>query len=620
MKKRLSIIITVIVLLLLLIITMSTVALWKWNSSNTNVGFTISGLDAFIIYNKGTDVLAGVLDPVSSYEESAVSTEITLYKNTTKTLYGHIYLDVTTIGNTLAEESALKWAITSNGQVLNEGDFVGSSVNDSIPLKINIPLSQTEQTFKIYIWLDEGMDINDEIEGETLSTIVRAEASEVEYEVEPNSPDLVEGLVPITYSDNKWVKADSNNTDNSWYNYDNKQWANAVLVTSDYRDENNNDTFSVGDEIPEDAILAYYVWIPRCKYKVWNITKTIGTDSYDAQNTGIDIKWESGTESTGTITCNDYDFTVTNGSLSEICNGKNGEYYTHPAFTFGDDKLRGIWVGKYEISSETPDASFGGEYSITLAVRSKPNINSWRYNYVTNFSYVIQNMGVTDNQYGLNIDSNSHMIKNMEWGAVVYFTHSKFGRCSSSECEEVALNSYFGGSYSKGFKTGCGPQSEGSTNNGSVCNAYNTELGQLSSTTGNIYGIYDMSGGASEYVMGNMSNITGNYTYYASGGGSNFAYLVDNKKYVDTYANGSDNSGQVTYNRSRLGDATGEIIITVNTGWNVDFGAFVSSNLSWFVRGGNYGNGSNAGIFSFDSQTGIFHDKITTRAILVSTS
>ena len=82
-KKKMSIVVTIITLIL--IITVSTTALWRWTSANSNVGFTISGLDAFIIYNKGTDVLAGVLDPVSSYEESAVSTEITLYKNTTKT-------------------------------------------------------------------------------------------------------------------------------------------------------------------------------------------------------------------------------------------------------------------------------------------------------------------------------------------------------------------------------------------------------------------------------------------------------------------------------------------------------------------------------------------------------
>ena len=181
-KKKMSIIVGLITLVL--IITLSTTALWKWTSSNNNVGFTISGLDAYIIYNKGTDVLAGVLDPVANYTDTSVSTEITLYKNTSKTLYGHIYLDITTIGSNLANEKALKWVITSNDKVLNQGDFVGSKVGDSLSLKLNIPLSQTEQTFKIYIWLDESMNINDKIEGETLSTIVRAEASEIDPSIQ----------------------------------------------------------------------------------------------------------------------------------------------------------------------------------------------------------------------------------------------------------------------------------------------------------------------------------------------------------------------------------------------------------------------------------------------------
>jgi hypothetical protein len=57
-------------------------------------------------------------------------------------------------------------------------------------------------------------------------------------------------------------------------------------------------------------------------------------------------------------------------------------------------------------------------------------------------------MSITDNEYGLKSDSNSHMLKNMEWGAVAYLTHSGYGRCSGNGCEEVSLNSYYGGSTS----------------------------------------------------------------------------------------------------------------------------------------------------------------------------
>ena len=41
-----------------------------------------------------------------------------------------------------------------------------------------------------------------------------------------------------------------------------------------------------------------------------------------------------------------------------------------------------------------------------------------------------------------------------------------------------------------------------------------------------------MSGGGEEYVMGNMSSSTGNYTYSNYGGGSNYTY-AGNEKYLD---------------------------------------------------------------------------------------
>ena len=93
--------------------------------------------------------------------------------------------------------------------------------------------------------------------------------------------------------------------------------------------------------------------------------------------------WESGTDSTGDITCT-YDFTVTDGSLSEKCNGSNGEYYTHPAFWWdsngnstreANEELTGIWVGKYEISTPSDSTCYESSSNdncrnTTLAVRT----------------------------------------------------------------------------------------------------------------------------------------------------------------------------------------------------------------------------------------------------------
>ena len=227
-KKTIVLIIALVVVLTLT----TTLSFFVWNSTRNqdiNVSVNLSGLDAFIHYNKGTDVLTGTLLPSTDYT-GGISTEIELWKDpsaASRTIYGHIYLDITSIGTNLANEPALKWAITSNGEVLNTGDFVGKSNGNSISLKLNIPLSTSKQLFKIYIWLDESMSINDAIEGETIATVVRAEASEVMYA--QNASEYITSLLssnPDTMNNDdpdgnvRYMGADPNN----YVRFNNELW------------------------------------------------------------------------------------------------------------------------------------------------------------------------------------------------------------------------------------------------------------------------------------------------------------------------------------------------------------------------------------------------------------
>ena len=437
---------------------------------------------------------------------------------------------------------------------------------------------------------------------------------DVEPPIEPNSPDLGDALIPVTYNEttSKWVKADSTNSNKSWYDYTQKKWANAVLVTSTNRVTYKNAT--AGTEIADSDILAFYVWIPRYKYKVWNKDKVIGTDSYNAQTTGIDITFESGTASTGTISCT-YSFAAPSeeaGSPNETCTGSNGDYYTHPAFNFGDNEVKGFWIGKYELSSETPTASYGGGSSTTLTPRILPNVISWISNNVSNFSTVIQSMQTTNNIYGLSTDrslADSHMLTNMEWGAVAYLTNSNYGRCSGGTCTEITINNC------STYITGIGADTVSASSSSTTCttdaNKYNGAKGVLASTTGNVYGVYDMSGGAFEYVMGNMSSTADSYTFYPSSSGfaSSWYSNYSNQKYVNTYAyisSYSNSTTQTGYNAARLGDATGEVVSSTggSGGWYSDYASFPYSSSSWFTRGGYYGSSSNAGVFYFDYDFG----------------
>ena len=392
-----------------------------------------------------------------------------------------------------------------------------------------------------------------------------------------NSPELLDNMIPVYYDGSNWIYADIYE---EWYDYDNKEWANAVVLNSDV-------TKNVGDTIIEEEIALWYVWIPRYTYTIFN------GNNGSVDPLEIQIKFESGVNSSGTVEC--VDAVSGSGTSSETCtdstNGsiKNGtSTYTHPAFTFGNQELTGFWVGKFEVSGSTSQ--------ITI----KPNITSLRNQTVSSFFTAIQNMST---QYNLNGDS--HMIKNMEWGAIAYLSHSKYGTCTDGNCVEIGINN------NSSYITGCGTQSGSSES--TSCNAYNTTLGMLASTTQNIYGVYDMSGGLNEFTIGNMVNNSG--SFYSSGAG--FSNFIDSK-YYDSY---SYNTSEINQTRGKLGDATKETLSIINNsfgGWYSDKSAFVYSTNSWFVRGASFNNIQEAGIFYFSRSAGNSNLYHTTRAVLVS--
>ncbi len=424
-----------------------------------------------------------------------------------------------------------------------------------------------------------------------------------------NTPDLVDGLIPVVYYNSKWVKADASNSNSTyqWYDYNNKKWANAVLVTSSNRNTYQN--ASAGTTITESDILAFYVWIPRYKYKVWNINKVIGTDSYNAQISGIDIVFENEKESTGTMSCI-YDFS--SYTLNETCTGSNGDYYTHPAFTFGNDELDGFWIGKFELT--------GSSSKLTIL----PNTSSLGNQTVNGFNTMIQNMQASSNIYGLSTsrtNTDSHMITNMEWGAVAYLTNSKYGRCANGSCIEVTINNC------DSYITGIGGDSVSADMYSSTCttsaNKYNGTKGVLASTTGNITGVYDMSGGAWEYTMGNISSASSMYTLYPSSSGFLRGwYTTSTAKYITTYAYGKTYADQIAYMKGKLGDATGEVVLSTGGGWYSDYANFPygdgSSIYPWFTRGGLYYHSSGSGVFNFYRMGGHAERAISSRSILVS--
>ena len=364
-----------------------------------------------------------------------------------------------------------------------------------------------------------------------------------------NRPVLAEGMIPITYDGSKWVKADKYGAYNNWYDYGNQKWANAVMVTSVKRETYMN--ADVGTTIPENDILAYYVWIPRYKYKLFNATYAGGTSAQV-----IEVTFENGTSTTGTVTCT----YASNGA--ETCQNKaNGNWYTHPAFTFGDTELKGIWVGKFETTGSTTTPTV------------KPGITSLRNETISNMYSTGQLFRSTTylTINGAN-ESDSHMMKNIEWGAVSYLKQSIYGLGIT----DIGTNN--NSSYYTGGGTGT---------------SYKTNTGQ--STTENITGVYDMSGGAFEYVMGN---------YNKTAGKSGLTVNEIPAEHIDIYSGIS-----VWY--GHLGDATGE-----TADWYSDSWSFVEDSFPWFFRGGDNNVGGVTDMFGFYSNGGSDYNDLGFRVVL----
>ena len=387
--------------------------------------------------------------------------------------------------------------------------------------------------------------------------------------------------------------------------------------------ENDNTLFSYdlqgyegkndGEVVPMEAISTMQVWIPRYKYKVWNYNLD-GTKTSEEQE--IEIKFESGTNTTGEIKCTDNIQGEGGDGTSEVCTLNNeecsdalcnGAYYTHPAFTFGSVDLTGFWVGKFEVSGET-------NFPKVL-----PNVTSEFNPRLSIVSNGIMNMS-NNNGYGFNTNVDTHMIKNSEWGAVAYLSHSKYGTCIDGICKEIGRNN------NSNHITGCG--SEPRSNESTVCNEYNSILGKSASTTGNIYGVYDMSGGKAEFVMGNIvgpdgvtmmsgRTSTSNSGYsglvYDNGAYSNYAgaYSYPEEKYYDKYSFASN----IDISLGKLGDSTKETYLGERSWYNGNYG-FVNAVYPWFGRGGSASN-TNSGIFFFTNSTGHSTVSVSSHLIIV---
>jgi len=110
---------------------------------------------------------------------------------------------------------------------------------------------------------------------------------------------------------------------------------------------------------------------------------------------------------------------------------------------------------------------------------------------------------------------------------------------------------------------------------------------------------------------------------YGESGSLSSGYACLDERYYDTYQYGTNTT---EYTKGHLGDATSEVgpFTMVKYGnqnrqigsWYADRTDFVIDSHPWFVRGDNYENGSESGVFAFAAHYGSAQPDVSFRVIL----
>ena len=472
--------------------------------------------------------------------------------------------------------------------------------------------------------------------------------------------DIDANMIPVKYTGTttnaQWTslaKPEDSSNQGDWYNYNNKRWANAITVKDSSKYKGKSIVVDQAD------VLGYWVYIPRYAYEVM---RRDATDApVPAQN--FTIHFEKATDpkrypAESKCAGRNMDYRTTCGLDRDYIKGQpsdQGTWATHPAFTFGNKELNGIWFAKFETTGSSKQPTIlpneramswdsavefiGNKYvtATTLGIKDPQNTGG-----NNNFTPPAQN------SHHL-AEFSSRMPKNSDWGAAIYLSASQFG----AGYKGVQLNAAM--AYNKDVHkcdskvsgsegrcsldiTGCGPVADG---NGkevyidlgdygqqSACSksnlqrAYNGTLGQLASTTNNPTGVYDMAGGGLEHVAASYTD-DANLTNSSTETEYKCMLTPAHKPYVDTY-----NFGTFVKCTWVMCGGQGTYEVTIkpenNRGsWNSTRSWAPGDNNTdmWASRGSGtvyIANGRTAGIFDSGSDNGDSGNGYSLRVVLSS--
>ena len=449
-----------------------------------------------------------------------------------------------------------------------------------------------------------------------------------------NKPKLMTGMTAIKFTDptgdekaNEGSVVKTTDTDTTWYDYDAKKWANAQT---------------------QDGSM--WVWIPRFAYKVNSSTKTFDVVFLkDTTNTYLDNGTEKDAEKEGYI--------VHPAFKNESSTGyENGGW---------DKELTGIWVSKFEAGYATSNGNsapkkassvnysqtsvwasgyetggqdgslparnwIDGVYGNTKTSIKYPtfqglaySMNYTNHNDAFNISRALTESG---NIYGLSSTAtDSHLMKNSEWGAVAYLAQSKYGlngtniyinnaNLRNSQTSAYAITGCAGETEDAaelGVKIDNSTKKPVSTDNTKKIYTWTQKSGTKASTTGTIYGVYDMSGGTWERTAGLVNNENENLATYGqsllnalnNGKSSKYVTVYPHNASVDKNGANIDTASTANWkaNTKIYGDGIRETSTagTGKTSWYTDYSYFPAVYGPFSVRGGLLWDGEGAGLFYF---------------------
>ena len=393
----------------------------------------------------------------------------------------------------------------------------------------------------------------------------------------------------------------------------------------------------------------------------------VGGTSYTYVDKNGEIKTAKNGNEDGVITSSGYTDYVVHPAFTDGSKNTT-KYNTETNYQNGEWKkeISGIWVAKFQAGIYTTEDDTNKTVKIKSSQNNQNGSTvyypvfkgkKYAYNYVSASQCydISQALDDNGNPYGLNSGSNSHLMKSSEWGAAAYLSISKYGISNGTSAKEKGKNNLstitwdIASSKSSGIAhpnnsgnyltaiTGYSVSNRKAGENAMSTESYTVETlktlisklidtvsgtnkesyawnkvasnstegnGTTSSTTGNIYGIYDMGGCLADYTASYVNASSSNLQDY---GGS---FAIGESTYLATaYPATACATGVYDFNNAYpgfskiFGDALYETSSGVGSGkaW---FGQTLEDDQEngevFFPRGGYWPNTAFVGLVRFE--------------------